>query len=351
MKSLTKPVAIFVALAVALLALVLLIQVSADATLILLDVLIVLLLLPLFILSCFAWLYARWPSVRPRRFRLPLAAVSTVVLLVVSWQVAIALLDSGLEGRGYDGIYKDCHKVWATRGLVLDAPVDDHTAGNSIASIALAFERGARGAEVDVFYDPTLARYVVSHNFPYDQKNGELLSLEKLFRSIGGGHFYWLDFKHMRHLDDGAIVDATSRLVEIVDSLGMEKESIYVEGATPFHLAHFHDAGFRTIFDIQPLSDGHFMTPIVVNLYKAIFYFGDFSVLGMNYAYRGEPIYGPMTRQLLGDIPVFIYHIPDDVELLRELSALPEVRVLLDHDHGADRYGISACEGKSNRQD
>ncbi|HEX7029915.1 MAG TPA: hypothetical protein VF254_04915 [Gammaproteobacteria bacterium] len=337
MKYLRKPAAIFALLAAALLVLVALVQLSADATLILLDVLVVLLLVPLFVLSCFASLYAE------SRWRLPLAAVSTVALLVFAWHASVALLDRGLQARTYEGIYKDCHKVWATRGLVLDAAVNDHTAGNSIATVRLAFERGARGAEIDVFYDPELARYVVSHNFPYDLKDGELLSLEKLFREVGGEHFYWLDFKHMRHLGDEAIADAAARLVEIADGLGMAKNRIYVEGATPFHLAHFRDAGFRTIFDIQPLADGHFMTPFVINLYKALFHFGDFDVLGMNYYYRGEPIYGPVTRELLGGVPVFIYHIPDDVQLLRELSAIPEVRVLLDHDHGADRYAVNAC--------
>lgn len=337
-----KPVVIFALLAGALLVLTAFIQLSADATLILLAVLAVLLLVPLLVLSCLVRLYARRD--RLRRFRLPLAVVSTVLLFVLAWHASIALLDRELQGRTYPQVYDDCHKVWATRGLVLDAAANDSTAGNDAASVTRAFRHGARGVEIDIFYDPAMKRYVVSHNFPYDRKNGELLSLEKLLRSAGGDHFYWLDFKHLRHLDDEAVGDAVDRLVAIADTLEMDRSRIYVEGATPFHLAYFRDAGFRTIFDIQPLSDGHFMTPLVVNLYKAIFHFGRFDVLGMNYSYRGEPIYGPVTRQLLGDIPVFIYHIPDDVQLLQELSALPQVRVLLDHDHGADRYGITACK-------
>lgn len=309
---------------------------------ILLDVLVVLMLVPAFFVAGFAWLFSFSERTRPRRLRAALSLASTIVLLAAVYHAAIALLDNALENRDFSNVYSDCRKVWATRGLV-NADASDHTAGNSIETVSLAFARGVRGTEVDVFYDPELEQYVVSHNFPYDLKDGELLSLDKLLAEVGGKHYYWLDFKHMRHLTDEQTAAAVARLEEIARRNALGKTDIYVEGAAPFHLGHFRDAGFATIFDIHPLADDHLMTPVIVNLYKAIFHFGDFSVIAMKYGEADAPVYGPRTRELLGDIPTFVYHVPDDAGLLRELSALPPVRVLLDHDHSADHYAIDSC--------
>ena len=89
---------------------------------------------------------------KPRLRWLPLILV-TAGWVMTSFILLIAWVDHNLAGRTYAGVYDDPHKVWATRGLVTDgsdgSPV---RVRNSIESISYAFNRGAKGTEVDVFW-------------------------------------------------------------------------------------------------------------------------------------------------------------------------------------------------------
>ena len=71
------------------------------------------------------------------------------------------------------------------------------------------------------------------------------------------------------------------------------------------------------------------MGPVVADLFKAVYYFGGFTVMGLNSGTRSEPIYGPNTRCGLRNIPVFLYHLPDDVEFMEELVSSKDVRVII----------------------
>ena len=71
------------------------------------------------------------------------------------------------------------------------------------------------------------------------------------------------------------------------------------------------------------------MGPVVADLFKAVYYFGGFTVMGLNSGTRAEPIYGPNTRCGLRNIPVFLYHLPDDVEFIEELVSSKDVRVII----------------------
>jgi hypothetical protein len=115
----------------------------------------------------FALLWVGWRARNasgegPRLWWFPLllltaGGIMTSFILMISW------VDHNLAQRIYAGVYDDPHKVWATRGLVTDgsdgSPV---RVRNSIESISHAFDQGAKGTEVDVFYDPKLAVFVVS---------------------------------------------------------------------------------------------------------------------------------------------------------------------------------------------
>jgi hypothetical protein len=51
--------------------------------------------------------------------------------------------------------------------------------------------------------------------------------------------------------------------------------------------------------------------------------------MGLNSGTRLEPIYGPNTRCGLRNIPVFLYHLPDDVAFIEELVSSRDVRVII----------------------
>ena len=271
-------------------------------------------------------------------------AVAFVISVVMScFTVSVAYVDQQLQSRSYTDAYKDCFKIWAARGLVLEGPDILHTGNqNSIESIGRAFERGARGTEVDIHYDAEMEKFIVAHDKPYNLKNGALLTLESLFQATAGSSYYWLDLKKVRRLNDQELTQSVIELERIAQLTNL-KSKIYVEGEAPFSLAAFRDAGFKTIFDTHPLPDSNPLTPPIINLYKLFYYFGDFTVMAMNYGAIDDPFYGARTRQLLGDIPMFLYHVDDVPELLMMLSGLDTVRVILVLDHSRDRYSVNAC--------
>ena len=276
--------------------------------------------------------------------KIVMIALALVISAVMSgFTVSVAYVDAQLQSRTYPDVYKDCYKIWAARGLVLEGPDISHTGNqNSIESIGRAFARGARGTEVDIHYDAEMGKFIVAHDKPYNLKNGALLTLESLFKATAGSSYYWLDFKKVRRLNDLELTQSVIELERIAQLTNL-KSKIYVEGEAPFSLTAYRDVGFNTIFDTHPLPDSNPLTPPVINLYKLFYYFGDFTVMGMNYGAIDDPFYGPRTRQLLGDIPVFLYHVDDIPELLMMLSRLDTVRVILVLDHSRDRYSVSAC--------
>ena len=281
--------------------------------------------------------------VRKKRFKG--AVVSTVVffLCVTAFIVTANYVDKQLAARSWAGVYDDCYKIWATRGLVLDGPqITPDGLQNSIESIRLAFDRGARGTEVDVLFDTGMGQFIVSHDLPYNLKHGKLLTLEALFENTAGRNYFWIDFKKIRKLSDSELDASVAEMERLANKFGIKKW-IYVEGEAPFSLAAYRDAGFNTIYDIHPRSDRNLFTPAIIALYKMVFYFGNFTVMAMNYGPMDDPKYGPRTQELLGDIPLFIYHIEDDRAELERLLRIRGVRVILVRDHSLDRYRLNAC--------
>ena len=218
------------------------------------------------------------------------------------------------------------------------------SAGNTPATINNAFAHGAPGVEVDVYYDPALADFVVSHDFPYEKKvDGGLLMLGSLLAQTDPTKHYWLDFKRHGRLTRDQAEAAAARLTEIATTTGIARERLWIEGTEPFNLMPFKRAGFSVIFDVHPPRDDHPLTPFVTQLHKVVYLLGGFTVMGMNYGTEEAPIYGPVARRLLGDIPVFLYHVPTDRDLLTRVAHLPQVRVLMAGDHSANMYDIDAC--------
>ncbi|MBM4310378.1 MAG: hypothetical protein FJ119_05465 [Deltaproteobacteria bacterium] len=264
------------------------------------------------------------PGLRKRALLLAAAGwVMTGFILTIAW------VDHNLAQRTNASVYNEHHKVWATRGLVTDgsdgAPV---RVRNSIDSIAYAFERSARGTELDVHYDMEMDDFVVSHPRRYEKPNGTLLTLGALFDAVGGDGYFWLDWKDLRHLNRSQLQAALARLKQITDRPGFMNR-VYVEGEAPFSLVAVRQAGFQTIYDCRPLLDSNMLAPVVVDVFKAVYYFGGFTAMGLNSGTREEPIYGPGTRIQLRNIPLFVYHVPDDPEFLEDLASSRNVRVII----------------------
>lgn len=307
-----------------------------------------LLLVPLFILLWINFKTNRYLS-RTLNFKysylVPLIVLFSINVVVIVYDVALSYSNYHLKQKSYTDI-NSCSKVWSARGLALrDSQITPDDNQNSIESIQRAFSNGAVGAEVDVFYDAALDQYIVSHDRnPYHLKNAKLLTLNELFTATGKSGYFWLDFIKLRHLNSIQLKNAVARL-DVISQRYNLSQRIFVEGAAPFNLKAFQKAGFKTIFDTHPTVDSNILTPFVANAYKMVYFFGDFSVISMNYSDEySVPIYGQRMREILGNIPTFIYHLPPDKKLFKALSSIDEVQVLLPQDQSLNMFSITHCD-------
>ncbi len=267
--------------------------------------------------------------------------LTLVVALTLAYFAVGAYVDRQLAKKDYSQAYDDCRKIWTARGLY-----GNGVPQNSIESIAAAFDAGAMGVEVDIRYDKKTGDYIVSHDYPYNLKNGKLLTLEELFDNLGErypGRFYWLDYKGIRHLGEYQ-AGAIQRLIDISRDNGV-MPYIYVEGEAPIALAAFRDAGFKSLYDTHPAPESQsFLAAFMIGVYRMVYYFGDFTVMGMEYGDLEDPVYGPETRKRLGPVPVFLYHVPVDEKLVRELLPLPAVRAMIvGNNQSVNLHHLDAC--------
>ena len=254
----------------------------------------------------------------------------------------IALVDRGLEGRSYRDVIDHPQKIWSTRGLVSGGPELDETGNqNTVEGVSLAFERGAQGVEVDVYWDQATNRFAVSHDRPYKTVNGKVLPLGDMLAQVEEPRAWWLDWKKLRHLDSNELASATTRLREITTPRNL-RERFYVEGEDPFNLDGVQKAGFKTIFDTHPLPDSNPVAPLLIDAYKALYYYAGHTVMSMESGSADEPIIGESAKKLLRHVPLFLYHTPDEPERIRRLLAMENVRVILLRDHSLDRYQLTA---------
>ncbi len=273
----------------------------------------------------------------------------TLILIIVAYIATVNYTENKLAKRDFAEAYNSCHKIWSARGIYGTDGVEQ----NSLESLAQGFEAGALGVEVDLHYDVQMKQFIISHDHPYKdaegklvyiQKNGKLLTLQEVFEKFSEKYYFWMDYKNLGKLSTQETSEAIARLLEITQKNDI-RERIYIEGTHPFKLADYTKAGFKTIFDIQPLSESSFTTTMVLELYKAFYARGGFTVLGMHYGKLDNPTYGEKMKEILGDIPVFLYHVPDDSELLDSLIDNKQVRVMLvGRDINLNRFDRNKCK-------
>jgi len=271
-----------------------------------------------------------------------------ILLIIVAYNATVFYVDKQLERRNYAGVYNNCHKVWTTRGLY-----KNRAEQNTPEAMQRAFSQGAIGAEVDVHFDLQRDRFIVSHDHPvkdsngkliYTRKNGKLLFLDDFFKQVGKDHYFWLDFKNLGAFDKKQTAQVIQHL-EKITKFDNIKERLYIEGSNPLLLPLYTDAGFKTIFGIHPIRESLFTSSFVINVYKLGYYFSDSTVIGMAHGkYVDDPVYGVKTRESLKNIPLFLFHVPDNEKLIHELMDIKNVRVVIvGKDLSLNHYDINAC--------
>lgn len=274
-------------------------------------------------------------------------AVAALVLVVLGWNQAVAFADRRIQERNFENVFNGCHKIWSPRGLYRD-----RSEQNSIESFRRAFDHGAHGAEVDLHYDVKMNLFIISHDHPvededgrlvYATKHGELLTLEALLEAVGSGHFFWLDFKNLDHLSVKETEAAIDRL-RVVAGGDEFKDRLYIEGSNPLRIAMYSDAGFNTILGIHPPSESTPLASVVVDAYKIAFWRSRAAGIAMAHGPVDDPNYGENAVESLGSIPIFLFHVPDDRDLLEDLAHRDKVRVILvAKGVSLNRFSIHGC--------
>jgi glycerophosphoryl diester phosphodiesterase len=282
-----------------------------------------------------------------KKFTKKLIALVVVILLIVSYHILLAYAEHQLERRQFSNVFQDCTKVWSARGLY-----NQRSEQNSLQSMRRAFEHGAIGAEVDFHFDLELNQFIISHDHPkkdangkyiYPKKAGKLLTLEHFLAELGKDNYFWLDYKNLDKLNEQQTQQAIARLLKITQLNNM-RERLYVEGSNPSILSKYTDAGFKTILAIFPLKQNNLLASLSLNIYKIGFSFYDLTAMAMGYGEVENSKYGNKAQNILGKIPVFMFHVPDDMQTIQSLVNNKLVPVILvGKDLSIDRFNINSC--------
>ncbi len=279
-------------------------------------------------------------------FKKVIAFILIIILFViVLFNLFAYLAQKNIENKDFQNIYNSCNKIWSSRGVY-----NTKSEQNSLKSFRKAFDLGANGIEVDFYYDVEMDRFIVSHSKPkrlengtlqYSLKDGKLLTLEEVFNKVGEDKYFWLDYKNLDRISSEQTLKAISRLKHI-SKIHNIKNRLYIEGSNPIKLSSYTKAGFFTILGIHPLPLSHFFRAASVDLYKIAYGFFDISAIAMPYGTIVDSIY---TKKTFDNIPVFLFHVPDNKVLISKLLADRRIKVMLvGRDLSINRFKLTDCK-------
>ena len=246
----------------------------------------------------------------------------TFTTLILLYNLALYYVNNYKKERSIP--LNSCSKIWSSRGIY-----NSHDEQNSLVSFSRAFQSGYKGVEVDAYYNKEQNRFIISHANPKKNKlTKELFTLEDLFKKLGKGHLFWLDFKNLDKLSTTETKAAIKRLNTIMQPLNL-KQRVYIEGSNPLKLQLYTQNGFLTLFAFSPLKQSSIFSSISSNFYKIIYYMFDISAIAMPYGKKDNPKYNQNTQKNLKGIPTFLFHIPADVTLVKQLLEKKDLKVLL----------------------
>jgi hypothetical protein len=274
--------------------------------------------------------------------------VGIILFLTLAYNITLYYVDANIDKRVPTNSYDNCHKIWSARGIY-----ENKGEQNSIKSLTKATKAGYIGFEIDFYYDTNIDKFIVSHDKPKKDKNGEfhytlkdgkLLTLQEVFEKLGKNHYFWLDYKNLDRLSKKDLPKAIKRLQEISKIYNI-KDRIYLEGCTPWNLKYYDEAGFKTLLSFHPLPKSSPFHSISSNFFKMVYYFSSANSLSMQYGKADNPKYSDTTAKNLKSIPQFIFHTPVDKKLAYKLMQNRDIRVLLiGRDRSVDYGSINNCK-------
>lgn len=192
---------------------------------------------------------------------------------------------------------------------------------NTIAGLRYNVAAGAKGIEMDVFYDDSLQNFVVSHEFPYLKADGKLLLLREVFENIKDSTQYWLDFKNLSYNNQK---NADKVLTELVNSHQLANK-VFIESHKGWLLRGLCHPPLRTIYWAYYENRPPIFQPLKIWSMKLLLMTSDFDALDTFYDSADD-----RYRAIFDKYPTFICYANGETEVKNSLKRANLVAVLVD---------------------
>lgn len=213
--------------------------------------------------------------------------------------------------------YNNCEKIWGHRGYF-----KNHDQ-NSLKAINEAIELGAKGVEIDIYYDTEMNNYVVSHDLPYNMKENRLLLLDNVFSNFGNTNYYWLDFKNLNSISKDNIHNAILKLTTLANQYET-KDKIIIESTNAKNLLEFSKERFNTSYWISfDKNTGSLNRWKYLYMLKIKYILGYFSAISMDYRN-----YTSTFKQALPTLPVLLFTV-NEKDTVEKLIIDDSVKIIL----------------------
>lgn len=246
-------------------------------------------------------------------------SLKIALFIMVLGVISVKAIDYSFENKTSKSTFEfdPSRKIWGHRGFWKNAEQ------NSIKAYKTAFELSAPGTELDVFFDVKLQDFIVSHDFPYNLKDGRLLTLENVFSEFGSNYKFWLDYKNLGDLPINEQINSLNRLIYLSTNYGT-KDKLIIESQDADALASFTTKGFTTSYWVT-FNETSGRQRYWTELYrlKLGYIFDRFTTISIDYE-----IYSDQLRKALPNISTLLFTINDRDKLLNHLK-IQNVKVIL----------------------
>jgi glycerophosphoryl diester phosphodiesterase len=209
-------------------------------------------------------------------------------------------------------------KTWSHAGYTKDTNFKKNTINAFDNAIVV---NHVKGLELDVIYDIKMKKFVVSHDFPYQKHNGELLLLDSVLKKYKNTIKYWLDFKNLMVLNKKETTESCENLIHLLKNKSVKQNNILIESENRENLSHYTDNSFYKSLWIVPYKS-RYRSILRDYIYKFYYITGEFSSISMPYKYY------PRVESHLNNIPINLWTI-NDPEIFEMYLKNKKVKIIL----------------------
>jgi glycerophosphoryl diester phosphodiesterase len=254
--------------------------------------------------------------------KISIYAILLTGLVLALLLFVVLIINYKFENLKIKHFYLGEYKVWAHRAY------DNYEKENSINSINKAITKGAKGIELDLWYDNEIKDFVVSSNYPYKLENGKLLKFNELLNKIPNNIYFWLDFKNLSYMSRYDAEISGKHLLKILTNHNI-KDKCIVESKNPINLSIFSGLGIFTCIEIEPKNYSNwFKYNLMLCKWKLSFIFGNISGISLYFKQYGEKI-----LKDLPNVPIYLWTVNDREEITKFINDNSVKVILTDSDY------------------